>query len=69
MTQEQVMAAISKWLSGKKTIEALKLAAMGVVHAGRRADLKILDVPIEPKNVADAVIVDTRFAVYRRTLR
>jgi hypothetical protein len=67
--QEQVMAAISKWLSAKKTLAALTLAAMAVVHAGRREDLKILDVSIEPKDAANALLSDTRFAVHRRTLR
>jgi hypothetical protein len=39
-----------------------------VIQIGRRKDLHILDVPIEPKNAANALLADATFAVRRRRL-
>jgi len=63
-----VITIIGKWLAAQKTFAALRLAAMAVVHIGRRHDLQILAVPIEPKGAADVLCADTAFAVKRRSL-
>ncbi len=40
---------------------------MALVHAGRRQDLNILDVDVEPHDQAAALRTDTSFAVRRKT--
>jgi hypothetical protein len=67
-TAGQVISIIGKWLRAQKTFEALRLAAMALIHAGRRQDLHVLNVAIEPKDEADALLADTAFAVKRRSL-
>jgi hypothetical protein len=64
----EVIKIIGKWLAAQRTFAALQLAAMAVVHVGRRQDLIILTVPIEPKGAADVLRADTAFAVKRRSL-
>ena len=65
---DQIMKIIAKWLAGKRTFGALKVAATAVMYAGKRKDLDILDVVVEPKDQAEALLKDTRFAVQRRSL-
>jgi hypothetical protein len=65
----EVIQVIGKWLDARRTFSALQLAAMAVVDIGRRHDLQILAVPIEPKDAADVLRADTAFAVKRRSLR
>ncbi|MGX7745412.1 hypothetical protein [Rhodopseudomonas parapalustris] len=69
MSLTDVMAIIRKWLESKKSLPALKVAALAVEHAGQRHDLKVLDVAVEPKEAADAIRFNASFAVHRRTLR
>jgi hypothetical protein len=68
-TIDEVMNLVGRWLSSRRTIPSFRLATTAVVHAGRRQDLSILDVDIEPENLASELRANTRFAVCRRTLR
>jgi hypothetical protein len=63
-----VITIVGKWLAAQKSFVALQLAAMAVVHIGRRGDLQLLTVSIEPKDAADVLRADTAFAVKRRSL-
>ena len=64
-----LMKIIGNWLSARGTLDALRLAAMAVIHAGSRKDLAILNVSVGPQDAADRLIADTQFAVKRRRLR
>ncbi len=64
----EVIRIIGNWLAVQKTFPAMQLAAMAVVQIGRRRDLQLLTVPIDPKDAADALRTDTEFAVKRRSL-
>lgn len=68
-TIDETMNLIGRWLSSRRTMPAFKLATGAVVHAGRRQDLSILDVDIEPENLASELRANTGFAVRRRTLQ
>jgi hypothetical protein len=59
---------IGKWLALRETFAALELAASAVLHIGRREDLGLLTVPIEPKDAAAVLRADTAFGVKRRSL-
>lgn len=67
---DNIISLIRKWLASHKTLRPLELAAHAVAQAGRRDDLKILDIPIAPEDVAAAeiLVADTTFAVKRRSL-
>jgi hypothetical protein len=67
-TIDEAMDLFARWLSSRRTMAALRLASTAVVHAGRRQDLSILDVDIEPENLVSELRANTRFAVCRRTL-
>jgi hypothetical protein len=64
----QVINIIGKWLAVQKTLPALELAAKALIHVGQREDLQLLSIPIEPDAAADALRIDTAFAVKRRSL-
>jgi hypothetical protein len=64
----EVIKLIGKWLAAQKSFAALQLAAIAVIQIGRRGDLQLLTVPIEPKDAADTLRSDTAFAVKRRSL-
>jgi hypothetical protein len=68
LSPAEVTTIIGKWLAVQKSFAALQLTATAIVQVGRRADLQILTVPIEPKDAADALSIDTAFAVKRRSL-
>ena len=68
VTPGEVIDVIGKWLAAQKTFEALQLAAMVVIYIGRPKDLHILNAAIEPNEAAKALVVDTAFAVRRRSL-
>jgi hypothetical protein len=68
ISPEEVIRIIGKWLAIQRTFTALQLAVVAVVQIGRREDLQILTVPIEPNDAADALRADTAFAVKRRSL-
>lgn len=66
---ENIFSVMGDWLSGRRTIAALEFVAAAVVHAGRRQDLALLRVDgIEPAQEAEAIFIDTKFAVSRRSL-
>jgi hypothetical protein len=67
-TPERIIATMQNWLTTQRSFSALELAATVVIQIGRRKDLHILDVPIEPKNAANALLADATFAVRRRRL-
>jgi hypothetical protein len=67
-TLDEAMSLFGRWLSSRRTMAALGLASTAVVHAGRRQDLSILDIDIEPESHASELRANTRFAVCRRTL-
>jgi len=69
VTAEHLMKLVGRWLSARATLDALRLAAMAVVHAGSRKDLAILNVAVAPRDVAGGFIADAQFAVKRRHLR
>jgi hypothetical protein len=52
----------------RATEAALELAAEAVVQIGRRKDLQILDSEIEPRAKVAEIVVDTTFALKRRSL-
>jgi hypothetical protein len=67
-TIDEAMGLFARWLSSRRTMAAFRLTSTVVVHAGRRQDLSILDVDIEPEDLASELRANTRFAVCRRTL-
>jgi hypothetical protein len=68
VTADHLMGVLGKWLSARTTFDALRLAAMVIVHAGSRKDLGLLNISVAQQD-ADNLIADTRFAVRRRRLR
>ncbi len=65
---EHLMEVIGRWLSARANLDALRLAAMAVIHAGSRKNLAILNVAVAPQDAAHSLIADTQFAVRRRRL-
>jgi hypothetical protein len=63
-----IITIIGKWLAKQETFAALKLAASAVLHIGRREDLGLLTVLIEPRGAAEVLRADTAFGVKRRSL-
>jgi len=63
-----IMNIIDRWLSDRKSLGAFELAASAIIQAGRRKDLEMLNVDIEPRDRAAAIRSNTEFAVRRRTL-
>lgn len=69
ITLDDVMATIGRWFKGRADIDALQLASAAVLHVGERRHLQLLrNVIVEPAEEAAAIIADTEFGVYRRTL-
>ena len=64
----EVITIIGKWLATQKTFAALQLAAFAILHVGRREDLQLLTLSIDPKDAADVLRTDTAFGVKRRSL-
>ncbi|SDH43401.1 hypothetical protein SAMN05216338_100972 [Bradyrhizobium sp. Rc2d] len=67
-TIDDVMVLVAKWLANRKTIDALRVTAAAIVHAGRRKDIDLLDVAVAPQELADEIRANTEYAVRRRTL-
>ena len=63
-----IMNVIDRWLADRKSLGAFELAATAVIQVGRRKDLKMLNVDIEPRDRSAAIRSDAEFAVRRRTL-
>lgn len=66
---DTIIRLLAKWLASRKTISSLQLVSAALSLIGRRDDLAILDVELEPDDAsADMLRADTAFAVRRRTL-
>jgi len=65
-----IIGLLERWLASRKTIESFRLVSRALSLIGRRDDLAILDVLIEPDAVESHMLrTDTAFSVRRRTLR
>jgi hypothetical protein len=63
------LACVGRWLSARRTMRALRLAAEALVLIGRRADLALLDTQLVDADASlPAIKTNTIFAVRRRTL-
>lgn len=66
---DQAMKVVHDWMMGRQTLDALQVAAIAVVYAGRRTALSLLKVDdLEPKNAVAAILANAQFALFRRTL-
>lgn len=68
-SKESILGIVRQWLVSNKTTEALEIAASVVMHAGARADVDLLNDGGDQSELADGIMADTRFAVFRRTLK
>lgn len=67
-TLEDIFSMLFRWLYARKSIAALKIVAEGLIHAGRRSDLHLLQFDgIEPRDQVLEIIQDVKFAVFRRS--
>ena len=64
----EIITIIGKWLATQGSFAALQLAAFAILNVGRRQDLQLLTLPIEPQGAADVLRADTAFGVKRRSL-
>jgi hypothetical protein len=66
----EILATMKAWLDERQSIEALKVVATAIVHRGTREDMGALTIyGGMPASVAGQLIVDTKFAVRRRSIR
>ena len=66
---EEYRALLQEWLSERRSIEALNVVAHAVQYMGSRSDLGILTVyPEMPREVAETIITNATFSVYRRSI-
>jgi hypothetical protein len=66
---EKIISLMTKWLASRKTIGSLRLVSDALSLIGRREDLAILDIKLEPDDASASMLrADTAFAVKRRTL-
>lgn len=68
ISAEYLLSVVHAWLSKRRSIAALELAADAVVQIGRRKDLQILGMEIEVRTDGSEIIEDRTFALKRRTL-
>jgi hypothetical protein len=66
---DQAISLVGKWLANRRSIDALRLVGQAIIHTGRRQDIGLLDVDVEPKEQATAIRANTEFGVRRRALR
>ncbi len=65
-----ILVTMKEWLAERRSLEALHVVAAAVVHRGTRQDLSVLTTfEGMPEGLAQQLIADTKFAVYRRSLR
>jgi len=65
----EILSTMEVWLDYKRSFNALRVVASVVERRGIRGDLKVLKVyDGMPKIEAEQLIVDTKFAVYRRSI-
>jgi hypothetical protein len=62
------LEAMCDWVAERQTLEALQVLAGAVAYKGSRADLSKLEIYENiPREAAEALIEDVKFAVRRRT--
>lgn len=65
----KIFDLLREWAEERHTIAALEVVAEAIVYAGKRADIDLLHFDgIEPREQAEAIIANTRFAVQLRSL-
>ena len=67
-TKSEIFRVLRQWLHSNKNTKALQIASSVIIHAGNRADLAILKDGDDKSVLAKKIILDTTFAVQRRTL-
>lgn len=66
----EILATMTAWLDERRSLEALRVVAVAVEHRGSRKDLGALRTyKGMPESSARQLIVDTQFAVRRRSIR
>lgn len=66
---DRALNTVKEWLAARRTLPALQIAAKCIALRGQRSDLGILDIPEAPTGAeANEIRLDTRFAVYRRSI-
>lgn len=66
---DRIVGLLGKWLSQRKTLDALRLIREALILIGRRSDLSILQIPSDlADSRIDDICADTSFGVKRRTL-
>jgi hypothetical protein len=66
----EILATMTAWLNERRSFEALQVVAAAVRHRGTREDLSALSTHDGmPESAARQLIVDTQFAVQRRSIR
>jgi hypothetical protein len=66
----RILSLLIAWLGKRQTIPALQLVTMAILHAGSRADLKVLQIDgIEPLGDAKAILEDACYALRLRSLQ
>lgn len=71
-TWEEIINAIKTWAKAQKTEKALRILAAALEYRGTRKDLDIFeefkDFEFMSSTEAQQLIIDTRFAIFRRTI-
>jgi len=68
-TTDTIVAQMAAWFAQRRSREALEIVRAMLIHVGRRRDLWILDVELEPSDAAaDSIRADAAFGVRRRSL-
>jgi hypothetical protein len=68
-TWEEYRVLLQEWLSERRSIQALNVVAHAVQYKGSRSDLGILTVyPEMPREVAETIITNATFSVYRKSI-
>lgn len=65
---QEIAESMSAWLDARKSIEALRLVADALIHAGNRSNLSMLKIYDGMPDEAKSLILNTKFAVRRRIL-
>lgn len=68
-TIDRILRIVRDWLGSNRSAKAIEIAASIVIHAGKRADIEILDEGNDGSILAGEIIDDARFSVRRRHLR
>jgi hypothetical protein len=70
VTWDEILSALKSWFAERKSFDALQIVAAALVYRGSRRDLNTLRIyDGMPADTSKQLIVDTDFAVRRRTVR